>query len=64
MNLILDIEPRTLLNQHLRHIEVTRANRLVERRGVSVCAGRIETIGVLAGIDQDPDDLGMAQLRR
>ena len=62
VNRVLEVEPRSSVDQELDDIEVAGGNRLVERGRVAMCAWRIETVRILTGIEQHADDPGVPEL--
>ena len=52
------------LDQQADDTLVARECRLMERRGVTVIAVGIVPVRILARVEEQPDDLGVAHLRR
>ena len=50
-----DVCTRTTLDQRPGRVKAARGDRLMQRRGMRVRAERVETIRILAGVDQHPD---------
>ena len=53
VNRVDDIEAGAAFDEELDHLQVPLRNGLVNWRGVAVGAGRIEAVGIFAGVEQE-----------
>ncbi len=58
-----DIQPRAVLDQEPHHRLVAAQDCVVQWRGVRMVAFKIVAVGILAGVEQEANDLRMSELR-
>lgn len=64
MNRVLDVEPRAAFDQQTNYGVVACQNGLMQRGRMSVVSFRVVAIRILAGVEEQADDIHVTMLRR